>query len=250
MKTAWYLGHRQDQVSDRAILIGDPDRVDRIAAQMSDVVYLPVKRGLKTITGSYDGARITVAAFGMGSPIATIVLHELADLGVTHFLRIGTAIFFPPAEAGGFIISEEAVSFEGTSAAYGGTGRASADPGLVKNLFTAVEKNGAAAQSGLFATFDAFYRDMFAIDPAGHARVEENRKKLAKQHVIAADMETSALLTAARALDVACASLCLGTVDAATLKKLEAGPLAKGEKRMFDIALQAIAAAGNGDGER
>ena len=78
MKTAWYLGHRQDQVSDRAILIGDPDRVDRIAKHMTDVVHLPVKRGLKTITGRYDGTTITIAAFGMGSPIATIVLHELA----------------------------------------------------------------------------------------------------------------------------------------------------------------------------
>ncbi len=243
MKTAWYLGHRQDQVSDRAILIGDPDRVDRIADHLSDVVRLPVKRGLKTITGSYHGTTITVAAFGMGSPIATIVLHELADLGVTHFLRIGTAIFFSPAEAGGFIISEEALSYEGTSASYGGTGRTSADPGLVKQLFAATAHNSVAAQSGLFATFDAFYRDMFAIDAAGKARVEENRRKLAAQGVIAADMETSALLTAADTLGVACASLCLGTVDAITLKKLEAGALAKGEKHMFDIALRAIAAA-------
>lgn len=243
MKTAWYLGHRQDQVSDRAILIGDPDRVDRIADHMSDVVHLPVKRGLKTITGSYDGATITIAAFGMGSPIATIVLHELADLGVTHFLRIGTAIFFSPAEAGGFIISKDALSYEGTSASYGGTGRTSADPGLMKKLLATAGQTGAGAQSGLFATFDAFYRDMFAIDAAGRARAAENRRKLSAQGVIAADMETSALLTAADALGVACASLCLGTVDAITLKKLEAGALAKGEKEMFDIALRAMAAS-------
>lgn len=242
MKTAWYLGHRQDQVSDRAILIGDPDRVDRIADHMSDVVHLPVKRGLKTITGIYKGTTITVAAFGMGSPIATIVLHELADLGVTHFLRIGTAIFFPPAEAGGFIISDEALSYEGTSASYGGTGCTSADPGLVKSLLSAASGTGALARSGLFATFDAFYRDMFAIDAAGRARVADNSRKLAAQGVIAADMETSALLTAAEALGVSCASLCLGTVDAATLEKLEAGALATGEKHMFDIALRALVA--------
>ena len=31
MKTAWYLGHSENQISDRAILVGDPDRIDRIA---------------------------------------------------------------------------------------------------------------------------------------------------------------------------------------------------------------------------
>lgn len=56
MTMAWYLGHQSDDVSDRAILIGDPDRVDRIADYLEDVQYLPVKRGLKTIVGAYRGA--------------------------------------------------------------------------------------------------------------------------------------------------------------------------------------------------
>ena len=28
MKTAWYLGHCEDEVADRVVLIGDPDRID------------------------------------------------------------------------------------------------------------------------------------------------------------------------------------------------------------------------------
>ena len=95
------------------------------------------------------------------------------------------------------------MSYEGTSASYGGTGRTSADSVLTKTLHAAAGKNGSTAQSGLFATFDAFYRDMFAIDAAGRTRVAENRKNMAAQGVIAADMETSALLTAADALGVA-----------------------------------------------
>lgn len=242
MKTAWYLGHDADQIPDRAILIGDPDRIDRIAGHMDEVRHLPVKRGLRTITGSHGGHRIAVAAFGMGAPIATIVLHELADLGVRRFLRIGTAIYFPPTAAGSFIVSEAALSFEGTSAAYGGTGRSEADAGLVAALCAAARARGETAISGLFATYDAFYRDMFAIDAAGKARVAENRRRLAERGVVAMDMETSALLAAASALGVACASLCLGTVDAATLTKLDADRLAAGEARLFDIALAAVSA--------
>jgi uridine phosphorylase len=53
-------------------------------------------------------------------------------------------------------------------------------------------------------------------------------------------METSALLTAGEALGVACATLCLGTVDGISQEKLAAEPLALGEKLMFSIALDAI----------
>ena len=118
MKTAWYIGCPADAVGDRAILIGDPDRIDRISSLLDDVEFLPVKRGLRTITGYHSGKKITVTAFGMGAPIATIVLHELADLGVRYFLRIGTAMYFPPTQGGAFLLSDRALSFEGTSRSY------------------------------------------------------------------------------------------------------------------------------------
>ena len=242
MKTAWYLGHRADAVSDRALLIGDPDRVDRIAGHLEDVTYLPVKRGLKTITGTFDQARITVAAFGMGSPIATIVMHELADLGVHQFLRIGTAMYFPPSQGGGFLISERALSFEGTSRSYlEDPESASASADLISACRIAAEATGRPVTTGLFASYDAFYRDMFGIDQAGHEKAAQNRELLGAKGVVATDMETSALITAAAALDVSFASLCLGTVNASTLQKLPQEDLAAGETLLFDTALKAIA---------
>lgn len=243
MKTAWYLGHRADQVGESAILVGDPDRVNRIGALLDVPDFLPVKRGLKTVTGVYKGARVTVAAFGMGAPIATIVLHELAHLGVTHFLRIGTAIHYPPARPGDFVISEAAISFEGTSLAYAvNEGPPRADGALVKRLERAAAAHGATSCTGVFATFDAFYRNMFGIDAAGNARVAETRAMLREAGVLATDMETSALFTAATALGVSCATLCLGTVDGISQQKLAPDPLAKGEAQMFRIALDAITA--------
>lgn len=243
MKTAWYLGHSADQVGECAILVGDPDRVDRIGALLDAPDFLPVKRGLKTVTGGHNGTRVTVAAFGMGAPIATIVLHELAHLGVARFLRIGTAMHFPPARPGDFVISEAAISFEGTSPAYAtGDGPPRADAGLVTALERTAAAHGATSSTGVFATFDAFYRDMFGIDDAGHARVAETRAMLREVGVLATDMETSALLTAATALGVSCATLCLGTVDGISQEKLAPDPLARGEAQMFSIALDAITA--------
>jgi uridine phosphorylase len=245
MKTAWYLGLAADEIGDRAILIGDPDRVDRIATLLADPVFHPVSRGLKSVTGTHGCKRITVSAFGMGAPIATIVLHELADLGVRHFLRIGTAMYFPPAAGGDFLISETAVGYDGTSPAYVANGGPySADADLVAALDRAARTAGRTACTGRFATFDAFYRDMFGIDEEGSARAAQNRRMLADGQVMAVDMETSALLAAAQALGVACATLCLGTVDALKQDKLAPQALAAGEALLFEIALAGLTSVG------
>lgn len=83
---------------------------------------------------------------------------------------------------------------------------------------------------------------MFGVDAVSQQQVNQNRKKLAALGVIAIDMETSALLTAATALGVSCASLCLGTVDAITQQKLDADAMMSGEQKLFEIALDGIAA--------
>ena len=245
MKTAWYLGCPADAVSERALLIGDPDRVDRIADVLDDVTFLPVKRGLKTITGFHDGTKVTIAAFGMGAPIATIVLHELADLGVRHFLRIGTAMYFPPTEAGSFLLSDRALSFEGTSRSYAADPQVlRADQKLADACRGVAEAAGKVATVGLFASYDAFYRDMFGIDAPGRERAAHNREALCNAGVIAVDMETSALITAAAALGVGFASLCLGTVNAVTLEKLPSDALDGGEQDLFKTALDGIVKVG------
>ncbi|MGB0913173.1 MAG: hypothetical protein ACPGSW_06275 [Phaeobacter italicus] len=240
-RQAWYLGHRTEDVGECAILVGDPDRVARIATLLDAPAFLPVQRGLKTVAGTYNGTKVSVAAFGMGAPIATIVMHELAYLGLTRFVRIGTAMHFPPAVPGDFVISQDALCFEGTSPSYATSDAPpQADEALVVALQRAATARGETGKAGTFATFDAFYRDMFGIDDAGHRRAAQTREMLKERAVLATDMETSALLTAGQALGVACATLCLGTVDGISQEKLAAAPLAAGEQQMFRIALDAI----------
>lgn len=241
MKRAWYLGYSADDIGDRAILIGDPDRVDRIAELLEAPKFMPVSRGLKSVTGRYANRTVTIAAFGMGAPIATIVLHELADLGISRFLRIGTAMYFPPARGGDFVISKSALGFDGTSTSYlESDAPYPADAGLIVALHNAATAAGQSVRDGLYATYDAFYRDMFGIDDAGRERASNNRKLLEERGVLAVDMETSGLLAAANALNVACATLCLGTVDALTQEKLDAHSLAQGERQLFEIALSGL----------
>ena len=244
MKRAWYTGHAREELGDSAILVGDPDRIERIAAILQDVTFLPVKRGLKTVTGTYDGARVSAVSFGMGAPIATIVLHEFADLGLDRFVRIGTAMHFPPAQGGDFLISDAAVAFDGTAPAYGVAQGETvrADRALAATLAEAAAAAGETPRRGLYATFDAFYRDMFGIDPDGDARAEAARRRMKERGVIASDMESSALLAAGRALGVRVATLCYGTVDGFSQQKLDPDALKNGERQLFRIALDAITA--------
>jgi len=241
MKTAWYLGHKAKDVGEAAILVGDPDRIDRIASFLDDVDFLPVKRGLRTITGVFHGKRITAASFGMGAPIATIVMSELADLGVSRFIRVGTAMYFPPASAGGFLMSEDILSFEGTSPSYcENINAASASERLNRAANSFGFAPDETLQAGTFATFDAFYRDMFPLDEASIAQVDANTEMMLERGVMAADMETSALVNAARYLDVDFTSICVATVDGQTREKLSPEVLGPRESRMFEIALHAL----------
>lgn len=244
MRQAWYLGYGAEAVADRALLIGDPDRVERIADVMTDVRFMPVRRGLKSITGRYAGRLVTVAAFGMGAPIATVVAHELADLGVRHILRIGTAMYFPDARAGDLVAASEAISFEGTSRSYAGCEGLTADPALLEAVRGAAAAASTPLKEGPFATFDAFYREMFALpgDAEAERRVAANRKRLAEFGAVAADMETSALMSAGRALGLSCGSVCLATVDGLTLEKIDAETMASGEPVLFRVGLDALTA--------
>ena len=69
------------------------------------------------------------------------------------------------------------------------------------------------------------------------------RAALIDRGVLAADMETSALLAASNSFGVACASLCLGTVKATTWEKLPRASLVAGESDMFKAALRGLTAA-------
>ena len=117
-RRAWYIGCSEDDVGEAAILVGDRARIDRIADHLDQPIILPENRGLRTVTGLRAGMRVTATAFGMGGPIAAIVLHELFDLGVRRFLRIGTAMVMPPAAVGDFVVADGAFRGDGTSATY------------------------------------------------------------------------------------------------------------------------------------
>lgn len=240
-RRAWYIGCGDDEIGEAAILVGDRARVARIAEHLEAPRFLEENRGLKTVTGLRAGRRVTVSAFGMGGPIAAIVMHELFDLGVRSFLRIGTAMVMPPARLGDFVLADGALRGEGTSRTYAPIGYpAVADFDLGQKLRAALAKRNASWRAGIFGTYDGFYTEMFALSSGQKQMIDSLREEIRRLGLIATDMETATLLTAGRVLGARAASLCLGTVDGLTQETIDRDSLKRLEREMFDIALDAI----------
>jgi uridine phosphorylase len=241
--SAWYIGARREQVGSAAILVGDPARVGRIAEHLSEVELLPENRGLRTATGMREGRRITVTAFGMGAPIATIVLHELFALGIRTFLRIGTAMAVTPARLGDFVLADGALRAEGTSPSYAPLGfPAIADFELNTVLRARLKRSGRRWHAGIYGTYDGFYTEMFALSGERRAMIDELKRDIERLGLIGTDMETSALLTAARVLGARASTLCVATVDAYSQEKIDDATMAECERELFEVALDGMTA--------
>ncbi|RGE21551.1 nucleoside phosphorylase [Leucobacter sp. wl10] len=240
-REAWYLHCTPDQVGEDAIVVGDRGRVLLATELLDDAVLLNEDRGLTTATGSHRGRRVTVSAFGMGAPVAAVVVEELASIGVRRVLRLGTVMTAGPSELGDLVVAHGAIRNEGTSAGYLPIGYpAVPDFELTARVEAAARATGRPVRTGIYETADGFYTDLMRReDPERQAELVARRRL---QHVVGADMETSAVLVVARALGIAAASLCLASVSGSDYSKLDAEPRREAELDLLRAGLEALAA--------
>ncbi len=116
------------------------------------------------------------------------------------------------------------------------------DFALTRCLEEAVLRANLPLRTGLYATFDGFYTEMFETG-TGPVLVADRYAKLAKAGVVATDMETSALLVAARALGVAAASFCLASVAGTTNEKMPHPERVEAEGKLLLAGFSALAAS-------
>ncbi|MZP54449.1 MAG: phosphorylase, partial [Bacteroidales bacterium] len=75
-------------ISDKIIIVGDPDRVDMIASLFSEVRVRKENREFRTVTGTYDQNEVTIISSGIGTDNIDILINEL-DALVNIDLRTG-----------------------------------------------------------------------------------------------------------------------------------------------------------------
>ena len=113
----YHIGIAPGEVSSVALLPGDPFRVPLIAEFLTDVTDVAHNREHRTMTGLYKGKVITATSTGMGCPSTAIAVEELARVGVTSFIRVGSSAALQNGiEPGDLLVSEGTLRNDGTTA--------------------------------------------------------------------------------------------------------------------------------------
>lgn len=126
--SVFHLHIRPEQLADKIVLVGDPDRVAMFRPLYEKVEYEGKSREFHFITGFYKGVRITVISSGIGTDNIDIVMTELDALANIDFgkreikaehktltiVRLGTCgALQEDIPLGSFILSHYSIGFDG-----------------------------------------------------------------------------------------------------------------------------------------
>lgn len=126
--SAFHLHIKPEQLSDKIVMMGDPDRVTMTASFFDEIACDVQSREFHTVTGIYKGKRVTALSHGIGTDNIDIVLTELDALANIDFntrmvkdqfrqltmVRVGTSGGMQPhCPVGSYVVSEKSIGFDG-----------------------------------------------------------------------------------------------------------------------------------------
>lgn len=117
-----------EQVQGDVLLVGDPRRAFALAQEVTVQPRLShLARGLWGYSGETTAGRpLTVQSTGTGAPSAAAVIHDLAAMGATRMVRLGTCVSGTQAP-GQVLLVEAAQGRDGTSRALTGADASGTD---------------------------------------------------------------------------------------------------------------------------
>ena len=133
--SVFHLHLLPEQLAHKIILVGDPGRVATVAAHFDSVECDIASREFHTVTGTYNGKRLTVLSTGIGCDNIDIVVNELDALANIDFdsrtqkeeltqlemVRIGTCGGLQPhTPVGTYVCSRKSIGFDGLLNYYAG----------------------------------------------------------------------------------------------------------------------------------
>jgi uridine phosphorylase len=126
--SVFHLHLRPEQLADTVVLVGDPARVEQVAALFEECECGVASREFNTVTGRYRGRRMTVLSHGIGTDNIDIVVTELDALANIDFatrrvrpdrrrltmLRLGTSgALQRDLKIGDLILARTSAGFDG-----------------------------------------------------------------------------------------------------------------------------------------
>ena len=199
----YHLQVSPGDVGKYVLLPGDPDRVLRIAKYLDEPREISYHREFRTWTGSYKGISISATSTGIGCPSAAIAVEELANVGATHFIRVGsTGALQTGMRIGDLVVSTGAMRNEGTTRFYAENGLPAVPDhylthALIESARRLQKDAGCRLHVGLSASDDAFYGES-----------PEFIAKLSKSKILNVEMEASAIFVIAHLRGLKAAMVC------------------------------------------
>lgn len=223
----------------KAILVGDPARLDVLKEYLEDVEELAYNREFKSIKGIYQGTTVLGISTGIGAPSAAIAIEELNQIGIKETIRVGSAgAYQSNIGLGELIIGTGCVRHDGLSLNYVPQAYP-AVPSL--SLLTLAKKLAPDAHYGIIRSHDGFYMD----------NNEVVEKEWSAHGVLGADMESGILMTLGRLRGMETLSILNNVVEwGADVKEgindlvNSENAVASGEKSSLKLALDILSYGG------
>ena len=237
-KVQYHIHVKPGDVGKYVLLPGDPDRVLRIAKYLDDSREIAFHREHRTCTGSYKGITISATSTGMGCPSTAIAVEELANVGATHFIRVGsTGALQKGLNIGDLVVNTGSLRLDGTSRYYAHEGfPAVPDHFLTHALIDTAnelkEKLGYDLHTGIGVTSDAFYGE-----------TPELIQFMIEHRALNVEMESSVLYIITHMRGLKAAMICAVSSNLATNDFIYEGVntgLVKGWENEIKVVLEAI----------
>jgi len=249
----YHVGVKPGDIAPFILLVGDPARADKVATRFSEVAVRRANREYVTITGTFEGAPLTVTATGIGTDNTEIAVVELSQcVENPTFIRIGSSgALRDGMKLGDLVVSTGAVKLEATSNYFVPEGYPSvAHHEVVLALVEAAARVGARHHVGLTATACGFYGAQARKVPGFPVRFPELPEQLGALGVLNFEMEASLLFTLAQLRGVRAGAVCAIYANRKENEFVDTDAKDKAEASCIACGLEAVRVLRAMDGKR
>src|SRR5438552_4531912 len=191
----YHIRSKPGDVGEAVLLPGDPGRVDSIAGLLDHPRLIANNREYITYTGDLGGRTVSVCSTGIGSPSTAIAVEELAAIGATTFIRVGTTgSIQADVGFGDLVVATAAVRDEGTTPGYAPLAYpAVADFELAQAMLRAARRMNHRVHAGIVRSHDSLYTDLHAPAMPRREELEQALRVWQRAQVLCNDMESSTI---------------------------------------------------------
>lgn len=204
MSKMYHIGLEDSLNVKYAILPGDPGRVEKIAEYLDEPQKIAESREYTSYVGHLDGEKVLVMSTGMGGPSTAIAIEELAQIGVTTCIRVGsTGGIDLKVKGGDLVIANSTIRMEGTSKEYVPIEfPATANFDVTLALIKAAKKSNRNFHVGTIHTKDSFYGQHSPARMPVSYELLNKWEAWKKAGTLASEMECAALFTVSQVLGI------------------------------------------------